>query len=272
MSNKQIKWLILLIPTLTIGLWEYVRHEFFLTYISMELGNILSPIIVFVVTMLFVTQLFNRMERNQHELNEAKATQAVLLEREKIAAELHDGIAQSLFLLNVQIEQAERAHGEAHYEKLKINVHKTNAFVREAITSLRAPIHNSSYSYTESLKQFIDELRLDMNIEVEMRWKLDENLLPLKEKIDLLLSIREALLNVKKHSQATKVKIEAFPTAKGWYCSVQDNGLGLHEDLHASKQPFGLRIVRERAKHWSWDFDVLRKHDFTVFRIQKGLG
>ena len=28
MSYKQMKWLILIIPTLTIGIWEYVRHEF----------------------------------------------------------------------------------------------------------------------------------------------------------------------------------------------------------------------------------------------------
>lgn len=101
MSYKQIKWLILIIPTLTIGLWEYVRHEFLLPYISMELGNVLAPIIVFLVTILFLTQLFDILERNQKELERAKALQAALEEREKIARELHDGIAQSLFLINV---------------------------------------------------------------------------------------------------------------------------------------------------------------------------
>jgi len=100
-SYKQIKWLILIIPTLTIGLWEYVRHEFLLPYISMELGNVLAPIIVFLVTILFLTQLFDILERNQKELERAKALQAALEEREKIARELHDGIAQSLFLINV---------------------------------------------------------------------------------------------------------------------------------------------------------------------------
>jgi len=100
-SYKQIKWLILIIPTLTIGLWEYVRHDFLLPYISMELGNVLAPIIVFLVTILFLTQLFDILERNQKELERAKALQAALEEREKIARELHDGIAQSLFLINV---------------------------------------------------------------------------------------------------------------------------------------------------------------------------
>ncbi|WP_269431669.1 hypothetical protein [Bacillus sp. JCM 19034] len=42
MTYKQIKWLILLIPTLTSAAWEYVRHEYLLPYISMEVGNLLS--------------------------------------------------------------------------------------------------------------------------------------------------------------------------------------------------------------------------------------
>lgn len=71
MSYKQMKWLILIIPTLTIGIWEYVRHEFLLPYISMDLGNWLAPVIVFLVSILFLTQLFSLIERNQAELNEA---------------------------------------------------------------------------------------------------------------------------------------------------------------------------------------------------------
>ena len=39
MSLKQIKWLILLLPTITIGLWEYIRHQFLLDIISMDMGG-----------------------------------------------------------------------------------------------------------------------------------------------------------------------------------------------------------------------------------------
>ena len=39
LKYKQIKWLILTIPTVTIALWEYIRHEFLLSYITMEIGN-----------------------------------------------------------------------------------------------------------------------------------------------------------------------------------------------------------------------------------------
>lgn len=57
MTYKQLKWLILTIPTLTIGIWEYVRHEFLLPYISMELGNWLAPVFVLLVSLLMDIQM-----------------------------------------------------------------------------------------------------------------------------------------------------------------------------------------------------------------------
>jgi two-component system nitrate/nitrite sensor histidine kinase NarQ len=102
MSYKQIKWMILLIPTLTVGLWEYVRHQFLLPYISMNLGNWLTPVIVYVVSITLLTRLFLILERIQKELEHERAAKVALESREKLAKELHDGIAQSLFLLSVK--------------------------------------------------------------------------------------------------------------------------------------------------------------------------
>jgi len=269
MSYKLNKWLILIIPTLTIGLWEWIRHEFLLSYISMELGNLLSPVIVFIVTIVFLTKLFSIMERSQQELAEAKAMQDVLLEREHIAAELHDGIAQSLFLLNVQLEQAHREQSEEHYTKLKAQIHHTNAYVREAITSLRSPIKVQGLRMEEQLKLFLSELEMIMDIRIHLNWKLKDEQLPLKERIDLLLSIREALHNIKKHAKADQIWIDAFPTEKGWYCCVKDNGIGLSDQELSRSEKFGLSMVQERAGNWNWSFKIERKQEQTYFRIER---
>lgn len=50
MSYKWLKWLILWIPTVAIGLWEYLRHTLLLPFISMELGNLHAPVFVFLIT------------------------------------------------------------------------------------------------------------------------------------------------------------------------------------------------------------------------------
>ncbi|WP_243494872.1 hypothetical protein [Priestia aryabhattai] len=46
MKYRQIKWLILLLPTLTIALWDMFAMPF-APYISMDMGNVLSPLLVF---------------------------------------------------------------------------------------------------------------------------------------------------------------------------------------------------------------------------------
>jgi len=268
MNYKLNKWLILIIPTLTIGLWEYIRHEFLLSYISMDLGNLLSPVIVFIVTIVFLTRLFTIMERSQQELAEAKAMQEVLLEREHIAAELHDGIAQSLFLLNVQLEQAHGEQSEEHYRKLKAQIHHTNAYVREAIASLRSPIKVQGLRMQEQLKQFLGELEMLMDVSIHVNWRLEDELLSLKERIDLLLSIREALHNIRKHAKANNIWIDAFPTESGWYCCVKDDGIGITEQLLSRSEQFGLSMVQERAETWSWSFTIERQQDHTRFQIQ----
>ncbi|WP_233567853.1 histidine kinase [Cohnella faecalis] len=108
MFNRKIKWLILLIPTLTIGLWEYVRHAFLLPYMTMDLGNLLAPFIVLAVTLTVVRGLFSHLEHSQVALQAERTLSAALEERERLARELHDGIAQSLFLLAVKLDQLDR--------------------------------------------------------------------------------------------------------------------------------------------------------------------
>lgn len=62
MSYKQIKWMILLIPTITVGLWEYIRHQFLMPYLSMDAGNWLTPVIVYLVSVTLLSRLFLMLE------------------------------------------------------------------------------------------------------------------------------------------------------------------------------------------------------------------
>lgn len=270
MSYKQIKWLILIIPTLTIGLWEYVRHEFLLPYISMELGNVLAPIIVFLVTILFLTQLFDILERNQKELERAKALQAALEEREKIARELHDGIAQSLFLINVQVDRIAQS-GQADDElirKLKQNVHHANTYVRQAIANLREPAESDRIPWMQSVSSLVSEIERESSLRISLDWRIKEDALSSKEKIELLAIIRESLLNVYKHADARQVGIVGEPTDDGWVVRIVDDGVGWSPE-HDSQPHFGVRMMEDRAANMRWQFSITRSDRGTAVVVRK---
>lgn len=272
MTYKQIKWLILLIPTITIGIWEYIRHEFLLPYISMELGNLLAPVIVFIVTMIFLLKLFNLFEQMKEDLEKKKSQTIILEEREKLSRELHDGIAQSLFLLSVKFNQLEMKEKHLNqsevYEKLKKTVHHIHEDVRQAITNLRDSKKELPFHWTNSLKKFIAGFEEDTNKPVFLKWEIREELLSPKEKVELYACIKEALMNIRKHAKSQNIEVRATEAVNGWICIVEDDGIGFDSEL--KKRGYGLKIMNDRAKSMGWEFSFERKDGKTQVIIQKG--
>jgi signal transduction histidine kinase len=275
-SDRRIKWLILLIPTLTIGLWEYVRHAFLLPYLSMEMGNLLAPFIVLAVTLTLVLGLFVRLEQSQSELQRERSISAALEEREQLAGQLHDGISQSLFLLAVKLDRLDRTAGEGEDQVLEISqqlketVRVIHEDVRQAIANLRLPPSPVHAAWVAPLRDLLGDTAKVTEAEAEFRWSIPEENLKEKEKIELHACMREALVNVHKHAQAARVIVSAEPMGSGGFrCSVADDGVGFDGDPFARPGRFGLRMVRDRAKKMGWLFSAERRNGWTVIEIGK---
>lgn len=271
MSYQQIKWLIIIIPSLTIGLWEYVRHEFLLPYISMSLGNWLAPVIVLGVSMVLLTSLFRMMEHIQAELNEARALKAVLEERERIASELHDGIAQSLFLLSVQLDQHNQKQEEDRrqdLESFRKTVHQTNQYVRQAILHLRNPADTASLPWNQMIQALVTDLEQNTGVEVIVDWTIPEESLSAKDKVELHAIIREALQNVRKHAGADRVWLKGKFDKGVWECSIIDDGQGLKQNTDQKTPRYGLQIMKERAKKMGWKLKLKREEGRTVVYVK----
>lgn len=270
MSYKQIKWLIILIPTITIGVWEYVRHEFLLPYISMDLGNLLSPVIVFFVTMIFVYKLITILERMKEDLEKEKAQKSILEEREKLSRELHDGIAQSLFLVSVklnQLEAKEQLKENEVFQKLKKTCKHIHDDVRQAIFNLRNDQSTETFHWTNSLNKLITSVTEDTNIRVSFDWNVDQGKLSAKEKTELYACIKETLMNIRKHSGCKNIYIRANEMENGWACVIEDDGIGFNSD--SVKKGYGIEIMKDRAKGMDWLFYMERINDKTRVTIKK---
>jgi two-component system nitrate/nitrite sensor histidine kinase NarQ len=211
----------------------------------MNAGNWLSAIIVFLVTLYFLNILFGRLERMQQELQKERSEKAVLEEREKIAKELHDGIAQSLFFLSVQVNKLEKENHTEAYRKLKKTLQHIHDDTRSAIQNLRTLPKSTDITWTKSLDAFFNEMENQHDLKIHREWNLTDADLTSKEKVELFACVKESIVNVIKHAQAKEVWVETNHTEKGWVCHVIDKGIGFNIDQRTDG--FGLRILQDRT-------------------------
>ncbi|MED5019408.1 histidine kinase [Paenibacillus chibensis] len=274
MSYKQIKWMILIVPTLTVGLWEYVRHTLLMPYISMEAGNFLTPVFVFLISITLLSQLFHRLEQVQEELNKERAENAALAARDLLARELHDGIAQSLFLLSVKMDRAEarqqNAQERSDFQELRKLVHEVNRYVRQAIANLRFPSQTDEKEYEDSIKSRIEHTAKEAFIDPDLDWSIPDDVFTAKEKVELLACIREALLNIQKHAHADRISVTGILEGASWTVRIDDNGRGTDIDPFHVKDRYGLRIMKERALELQWQVDFIPLQQGSRVEIRKG--
>lgn len=273
MSSQMMKRLILWTPALTIGLWEYVRHAFLLPYLSMDMGNLLAPIIVFVISMTLLAKLFKMMEDTEQKLHEEKRSKALLEERERLAQELHDGISQSLFMLAVKVDRLQQAPSEERDEqmtRLQGAVHHVHDNVRQAIANLHMKQEETDATWSELFMRMIEEIKADATWEPAVDWQLDDEEMTMKEKLTLFSCVREALTNISKHAHATEVQVCAATTDKGFECKIVDNGVGMLEDPFHAPGKYGLRMMRDRVHNMGWSLSLYRDNQHTVLAIKGG--
>lgn len=276
MPYRLVKWAILLLPPLAVGLWEYVRHEFLLPYVSMEAGNWLTPVLVFAVSMVFLRPLLRLLERMQHDLHRAQVEKAAYEERANLARELHDGIAQTLFWLAVKLDRIGRAltpEQEAVFHQIRQTVRQLSDDVRQAIANLQVSPSGEgpeeSGAWPQAVRNFVDRLRAETDLEVHVDWPLPDERLSNREKVELLACLREALANVRKHARARSVHIWCGETERGWALVVEDDGRGFTGCPFEHPDGFGLKILRDRAERMGWSLRLSREDGRTRFEVRK---
>lgn len=269
MNDRQIKWLILILPTATIGIWEYVRHTVLLPYISMELGNYLSPLIVFGVSIAFLYKLFSMLEKIQEDLKEERAKKAALEEREKVARELHDGIAQSLFMLSVKMAKLEKQAALSHneqFKKVKKTLQHVHSDTRQAIKTLRF-VPDPAKEQQNTIPAYIRELKQDYQLQIHMKWAIDESKLSPKEKIELFSCVKEMMMNGIKHGSHNEVWIQGVVEPSGWMCKIENEYNRFTEK--DNEKGFGLQILKDRAEAMNWSFHTHKENGCFTAVVQK---
>jgi signal transduction histidine kinase len=170
---------------------------------------------------------------------------AICSERERIARDLHDGLAQDLACIAVQGQRLECGLGPEH--PLMLAVRQAAAATRGVIADLTA----STAPNTEAaLRVIADELGHRFDLQVNVRIETDTALganseLEPGQREDLIRIAREAIVNAALHGTARHVDVVLLRRGTTLLMRVSDDGRGIADGQESG---FGLRTMRARAE------------------------
>lgn len=193
-------------------------------------------------------RLLEELTAAQDELAALHRDAGVTAERERIARELHDTIAQSLagLVLLAQRTRRELAAGKLTDDTLAL----LEEGARDALTETRtlvaggAPVELGG-GLAGALDLLAERFRRESGVAVSVSVALDAPL-HRDDEVVLLRCAQEGLANVRKHAKASTVAVSLEEGDDGVELRVADDGRGL--DPAAIPDGFGLSGLRERLK------------------------
>jgi len=195
-------------------------------------------------------------------LHETEEQMTILSERDRIARELHDSLAQVLGQIHLQLRGLEaRTDGAAissDLAELADTADEAYRDVRETILGLRENIPSDG-GLEAALRAYLAKYSRQTGIAT--RLDCDEiagrSLSP-KAEVQLLRVVQEALTNVRKHAGATQVRVELRDREGTPVLSVADDGGGFDPSSVGPSMVggFGLRSMRERVELLGGTLDV----------------
>jgi two-component system nitrate/nitrite sensor histidine kinase NarX len=206
--------------------------------------------------------LYNTLEQRVEEKTrsiESKNIELATLDKEMViteqrnllAQELHDSIAQSLAFLNIQVQLLQEDFKQAHHNeveqglvKIREGVQESYDDVRELLVHFRTRIGGTDLATAISgaLEKFEGQtsIKTSFNITGEMP------VLSAERVLQVLHILQESLSNARKHAHASLINVE-LACAEQCVINIQDNGVGFDVTQDAGDSHVGLRIMRERA-------------------------
>jgi signal transduction histidine kinase len=190
-------------------------------------------------------------------LHEAEEQWTIHAERDRIARELHDSLAQVLGVIHLQLRALEaRAVDEASHtmagelSQLAETADEAYQDVREAILGLRETVREDG-GLEGSLREYLRKYSRQTGIATSLTCDGDtRRALTPRAEVQLLRVVQEALTNTRKHSRATRAAVRIECDGPVTMLTIEDNGVGFDPATVASSMEggFGLASMRERVE------------------------
>ena len=180
---------------------------------------------------------------------------AVLVERNRIGQEIHDGLAQAFTGILMQLGAAEELRGFAKGAPLAVILARIRDLAKEGLTEARRsvlalrPEETRRGGLTVALAQLAERSTVSGRVTCSFEGGAIATGLPPEHEHALLRIAQEAVSNAVRHANPTTVRIVLKEEPAHWELAIIDDGIGMEESPElCAKMGFGLDNMRERAR------------------------
>ena len=186
------------------------------------------------------------LERTREELAAVSHRAGVLAERERLAREIHDTVAQGFTSVVVLLELAESevdTDPAAARQRLATarETARQNLAEARALVAALTPVDLQAAPLPEAIGRLVDRFGTETGLPARLTVTGEPRALPANTEVVLLRAAQEALANVRKHAGAGRVEV----TRDGAVLAVADDGAGF--DPAAPTGGYGLAGMRRRV-------------------------
>lgn len=230
---------------------------------GLRLGHLALGTILLLSAVAFGWAMHWMLGRAHTAVVEAERQSASLLERDRIARELHDSLAQVLGVAHLRLRTLETRPSIAGDDRTRTEIDDLATLCRDAHRDVREAIiglkdaHRTERTLREQLEAFVASFSRTSGVATTLTGDLtDEPGLSPSAEVQVIRVIQEALSNVRKHADAQHADVRITNRATHTEFVVSDDGTGFDTTRATRSDAFGLTTMRERIESAGGTFHI----------------
>jgi signal transduction histidine kinase len=221
---------------------------------------------IYLLVLAYIFGFLSEFETKQNQkllaLSNTAGEVATLEERRRITQELHDGLLQSLATLILRLEACRRQFLESPVE-IDRELRSIEDDARSSMRTIRQFLAGKEahpFPPGMLLEKFKDDLRFlrdGVGLRVILETEPEAFNPPEIVEQDLYYVLREGLMNIIRHSQASRANIVLRQTRTEIQGTLRDDGIGFDPTTARNNQGMGLLSMKERIKRMGGELEIL---------------
>lgn len=202
-------------------------------------------------------EIYDLMLNQQHHIEEGK-----FIEKNRISQELHDGVMGKLTAIRLNLFILKKRKDPETIDKCLPfidDIQNIEKEIRQISHDLNQNVFDDNVTFISIVENLFTMIKGHSDIEFKLTVdeRIDWEIMNINIKINIYRIIQEALQNIDKYSQASKVNIKMNKKENEIYIKISDNGIGFNTD--SNKKGIGIENMKKRMTEINGQFILKSK-------------